>query len=156
MLKRITEFFVVDILISLDKIKRYSQDFQTLEEFLMDEKTCDAIMRELELIGEAVRHVLICSQHSNLVNQNWRIIVDFRNVIAHEYFGINYHEIFNIINNDILHFEQEFLEFIQQIPNSQFYIALEFAKKELAVLNRTHSIKHLEYIELLLKQKKST
>ena len=55
---RVIEYFVLDILIAIDKVKRYSAGFETGEEFAADEKSYSATMRELEIIGEALKHVL--------------------------------------------------------------------------------------------------
>ncbi|MBA3954661.1 DUF86 domain-containing protein [Candidatus Dependentiae bacterium] len=148
--KRIPEFFVIDILISLDKVKRYTKNFLSLEEFVIDEKTFDATVRELEIIGEALKHILSHSAYDYLVKHQWRIIVDFRNIVAHEYFGIDYDEIFDIVRNDLLEFEHEFLEFAQVVKSTELISALNFAKQELTKIKRYESINYLEYLESLL------
>jgi uncharacterized protein with HEPN domain len=51
------------------------------------------LMRKLEIIGEATKHLI----RGNLLDNEWQIVVDFRNVIAHEYFGIDSDEIWEVI-----------------------------------------------------------
>ncbi len=101
MSKRAIEFFIVDILIACDKIKRYSEDFSNGDELLHDEKSFDAVMRELQIIGEATKQLI----KDNILSDEYRIIVDFRNLIVHEYFGIDSDEIWGIISNDLLEFK---------------------------------------------------
>ncbi|MDD5158524.1 MAG: DUF86 domain-containing protein [Sulfuricurvum sp.] len=93
MSKRVVEFFIVDILIAIEKVKRYTSEFNHSQDFMHDEKSFDATMRELEIIGEATKHLI----RGNLLDNEWQIVVDFRNVIAHEYFGIDSDEIWEVI-----------------------------------------------------------
>lgn len=93
MSKRVVEFFIVDILIAIEKVKRYTSEFNCAQDFMHDEKSFDATMRELEIIGEATKHLI----RGNLLDNEWQIVVDFRNVIAHEYFGIDSDEIWEVI-----------------------------------------------------------
>jgi uncharacterized protein with HEPN domain len=93
MSKRVVEFFIVDILIAIEKVKRYTSEFNCAQDFIHDEKSFDATMRELEIIGEATKHLI----RGNLLDNEWQIVVDFRNVIAHEYFGIDSDEIWEVI-----------------------------------------------------------
>lgn len=103
MSKRIVEFFIVDILIAIEKVKRYTSEFDCAQDFMHDEKSFDATMRELEIIGEATKHLI----RWNLLDNEWQIVVDFRNVIAHEYFGIDSDEIWEVITIYLADFENE-------------------------------------------------
>jgi len=58
-------------------------------------------MRELQIIGEATKHLL----QAQLIDDTYRIVVDFRNVIVHEYFGIDADEIWDILQNELPTFE---------------------------------------------------
>jgi uncharacterized protein with HEPN domain len=66
-------------------------------------KGFDATMRELEIIGEASNHLI----KNKLLDKQWQIVVDFRNVIIHEYFGIDIDEIWEVIKIHLLEFEKE-------------------------------------------------
>ena len=63
-------------------------------------------MRELQIIGEATKKLL----HAGLLDDDYRIIVDFRNVIVHEYFGIDAEEIWDIVHNELPRFAQTVLK----------------------------------------------
>lgn len=121
MSKRITEFFIVDILIAIEKVKRYTNDFTSSQEFLYDEKSFDATMRELEIIGEATKHLI----RGNLLDTEWQIVVDFRNVIAHEYFGIDSDEIWEVITIYLDTFQIEIVKLFENGDKSILRDVLE-------------------------------
>ena len=87
--------YIVDILIAIDKIKRYSKPFLNAQELLYSEMAWDACIRELELIGEATKYLL----NANLLDNSYRRVVDFRNQITHGYFGINEEIVWDVIKN---------------------------------------------------------
>jgi uncharacterized protein with HEPN domain len=57
----------------------------------------DATMRELQIIGEATKHLL----QSGTLDDSHRVIVDFRNLIVHEYFGVDAEEIWEILREEL-------------------------------------------------------
>jgi uncharacterized protein with HEPN domain len=111
MSKRYLELFAVDILIAIDRIERYRVGYQTAQDFYHDEKSFDATMRELQIIGEATRHLLAMEW----VESDYRIVVDFRNVIVHEYFGINADEIWDILQHELPPFRDSIMQKLQQL-----------------------------------------
>jgi uncharacterized protein with HEPN domain len=72
---------------SICKIERYVEGL-TYETFMNDDKTIDAVIRPLTVIGEAAAHIPkeIISQTPEMP---WRSIRGIRNSVVHEYFGIN-------------------------------------------------------------------
>ena len=60
----------------------------TFEQFTKDNKTTDAVIRQITVIGEAATHI-----PEDIILQTpetpWRSIRGIRNVVVHEYFGIN-------------------------------------------------------------------
>jgi len=140
MSKRVLEFFIIDILIAIDKIKRYSKDFKNADDFYYDEKSFDATMRELQIIGEATKHLI----NSNLLDKSFRVIVDFRNLIVHEYFGIDKDEIWQIVTSHLYNFEEEILKLLK---NSNHKIVLDILNEN----KNDFKGKTLEYIEKLEK-----
>jgi uncharacterized protein with HEPN domain len=61
----------------------------SLEEFLDDSKTLDAVIRNFEIIGEAANRLPdnFKDRHTNI---DWHLIRGFRNRIVHDYFGVDY------------------------------------------------------------------
>ena len=149
--KRTIEIFVVDILLSIDRAKRYSQEHKTIESFIEDEKSYSAALRELEIIGEAMKYIINHKPFNHLVEPRWRIIIDFRNIIAHDYFGLRDNEVFKVLNRDLIAFEGEFLSFLNEIRNADLYEAFETAKEECMAKKHKESIKYLNSIVERLK-----
>ena len=72
----------------------------TREQFLGDEKTIDAVTRNLEIIGEAA-HKLPDEFKKKHYHVEWKSIVGLRNRIVHAYFGIDPDIIWQIIEKDL-------------------------------------------------------
>ena len=88
-----------------------------------------------------------------MIPSEWRAVVNFRNIIAHEYFGINYDEVFNIVKKHIPELEDDVLGFVKDLKNSnQLLIAVAVIIEELKLLNRKESIKYLQKVARLLKK----
>jgi uncharacterized protein with HEPN domain len=144
MSKRFVEFYIVDVLTAIDRIKRYTSNFKETNEFVSDEKCFDATMRELEITGEAIKHLLASDEMKHLTRSEWRIIVDFRNVITHEYFGIDVDEVFKVVKEDINVLEKEVLELIKNLKDkTKLYEALECAIDDLKKMHRKEGINYL-------------
>jgi uncharacterized protein with HEPN domain len=95
MSERDEHLLVEDILESGQKILRYTEGF-SFDDFVADEKTVDAVVRNFEIIGEAVGRLseTFRADHSHI---DWQRIRGFRNRIVHDYFGIDYSIVWNII-----------------------------------------------------------
>jgi uncharacterized protein with HEPN domain len=91
--------YLEDILTSSSKILKYADD-SSLDDLIKDEMRLEAIVRNFEIIGEASSKVPqeIRDKYSSI---EWRKISDFRNVLAHEYFGIDYDIMWNLIREKI-------------------------------------------------------
>ncbi len=95
------KFDLFALLEAIDKIKLYSQDFSDADTFYHDQKSFDATMMQFIVIGEIISRLDTNFKKSH--NQiPWQKIKDFRNIIAHDYFGIDADEIWDIINNKLL------------------------------------------------------
>jgi len=98
MSKRDISLYLLDIFIAIDKIKRYCKNFNNIEDLKYSEIAWDATIRELEIIGEAIK-ILIKNEVINA--KDYRKIVDFRNLIVHKYFGINEEIVWDVIVNKL-------------------------------------------------------
>ena len=87
--------FYNDILESIEAIFDYVKGLE-FEDFETDRKTYQAVIREFEIIGEATKHILNDARECS-PDIPWRSIIDFRNVISHEYFGIRLKTIWDLI-----------------------------------------------------------
>ncbi|MEK6755715.1 MAG: DUF86 domain-containing protein [Bacteroidota bacterium] len=78
---------IEDILEAIHKTQRYVSGL-SFDEFCADDKVVDAVVRNLEVIGEAARHI-----PSEIESRNpdvpWGEMRGMRNILVHEYFGVN-------------------------------------------------------------------
>lgn len=88
-----------DILEAIAKIERYTAGM-TFENFGADEKTVDAVLRNLEVIGEAARHVPE-NVRQEFLDIPWDKMRGIRNVVIHEYFGVSLPIIWQTIKHDL-------------------------------------------------------
>ena len=91
--------YLDDILDSIDRIREYIQGMDD-DAFGSDRKTQDAVIRNLEVIGEASRN--IADELKAQANEiEWSKIIGFRNILAHEYFGVSVPIVWDIIQNKL-------------------------------------------------------
>lgn len=84
---RVWHFRLEDIVQAVEKILRYT-DGMTFEQFVEDDRTLDAVVRNFTVIGEAARHVPddLTRDHPEIP---WDEMRGIRNVVVHEYFGVS-------------------------------------------------------------------
>ena len=93
------EFRIDDIIEAIEKIDRYTRGIN-FDEWQQDEKTVDAVVRNIEVIGEAASHlpIEIQEQYQDIP---WNMMKGIRNVLAHEYFGIDLKIVWKTVKNDL-------------------------------------------------------
>ena len=97
---------------SIEKIELYSKDFGDADTFYHDQKSFDASMMQFVVIGEIISRLdeNFKISHTEIP---WQKIKDFRNIIAHDYFGIDADEIWDIINNKLLPLKSDIKNLIE-------------------------------------------
>ena len=91
---------VLLMLEAIDKIFRYTNDLNTEIEFENDIESFDATMMNFIVIGECVSK--LSDNFKDLNPQiDWRKVLSFRNVLAHDYFGILAEEVWEIIKKHL-------------------------------------------------------
>ena len=86
-----------DIIESCHKIMDYTKDI-SFEQFILDPKTIDAVVRNFEIIGEAANR-LPEEFKDSYRDIDWHRIRGFRNRIVHDYFGIDYSIVWQVKEN---------------------------------------------------------
>lgn len=91
--------FLEDMLQSMEKIEDYTEgtDFNS---FVRNPMMVDAVIRNLEVIGEACKYVpaRIREEHDEIP---WKAIIGLRNIAIHKYFSLDLENIWKIIKDDL-------------------------------------------------------
>ncbi len=90
---------VSDMLDAIAKIYRYTGGM-TFEEFSSDEKTIDAVVRNLGVIGEAARYIPD-SVRNGYPEIPWSAIVGMRNFVIHQYSGVSLTTVWATLKDDL-------------------------------------------------------
>lgn len=103
-----------DILEAIRRIQDYilDMDYKT---FLDDMKTRDAVVRNLEIIGEASKNIRddIRNQYSDVP---WKEMSGVRDKLIHHYFGINFEVVWTIIHEELPGIEKSISEILNTLP----------------------------------------
>jgi uncharacterized protein with HEPN domain len=101
------------ILDSIKKIKSFSKGINEIS-FLKNELIQSAVERQLEIIGEAASK-LSDGLKEKYITIEWHKIKAFRNIIAHEYFGLSKIQVWTVINVDIPKLKKEIQKILKEI-----------------------------------------
>jgi uncharacterized protein with HEPN domain len=87
---------------SIQKIQDYTSKFKNADELNEDTKSFDATMMNFVVIGEMVEKLSsdFISETENDID--WFKVKGFRNIIAHNYFGIDAEEVWQIIQSSLI------------------------------------------------------
>lgn len=105
---------LLGIIEAIEKIETYSSDFKDAEEFYYESKSFDATMMQFVVIGEMINKLSVGFKKSHN-SIPWIKIKDFRNIIAHDYFGIDSDEIWDIIHNKIKPLKKQIVDLLNEI-----------------------------------------
>lgn len=105
MSKRHVDLLLNDIRNAIDRAEQYTENL-TIDTFSKDQKTIDAVVRNLEIIGEAANRLPEDFKQSQ-PNIEWHKVVGLRHRIVHEYFGIDLQIIWQILRKDLPEFHHK-------------------------------------------------
>jgi uncharacterized protein with HEPN domain len=98
-MSRSSRVYLDDILQAIRDIREFTSEM-TREQFMSDRKTQHACIRNLEVIGEAVKH-LPPDLRDRAPEIEWQKIAGLRDILTHEYFGVDRAILWDIITNKL-------------------------------------------------------
>jgi len=99
------KIYLQDILEAISKIRDYTAGL-TFENFAAEPKTRDAVIRNLEVIGEAVKKIPK-EIRSRAPDVEWKRMAGLRDVLIHEYFRIDQEIVWDLVQNKLPILEEQ-------------------------------------------------
>jgi len=105
------KLFLEDIMESIGKIEKYIEGI-SFENFVGRQIVIDAVIRNLEIIGEACKHIpaRIRKRYEKIP---WKAIIGLRDIATHEYFGLDLENIWKIVREDIPKNKETFTKILE-------------------------------------------
>ncbi len=115
-MKRDSRLFLRDILEAAQQIKSFVAGFDYLQ-FQSDDKTSSAVIRKLEIIGEAVKHIpdAIKEKYPNI---KWKEVAGMRDRLVHGYFGVDYSLVWDTTQTDIPRLITEISQILNELAQA--------------------------------------
>ena len=113
MFNRTYELFLFDVYIAIVKIEKTVDRFDNAQTLLYDYNAWDSVIREFEIIGEATNYLI----KNNILDETSRVVVDFRNLLIHNYFGIDAEEVYDVVKSDLPNFKNQITDKLSQLDN---------------------------------------
>ena len=110
--KRSLLLYMEDILVSIQNIENYVNDI-TEQEFRTNQEKQDAVIRRLEIIGEAVKKIPE-NIRGKYTEVPWRQISGMRDVVIHEYFGVSSPLIYKTATSDLSLLKEAIIKLIEK------------------------------------------
>jgi uncharacterized protein with HEPN domain len=99
-----------DMLEAIEKIRRYTGSL-SFDIFMKDDKTIDAVLHNLQIIGEAANRLPegFTENHSDI---EWFKIIGLRHRVVHDYFGVDLEIVWQILQRDLGVFESQIRQLV--------------------------------------------
>lgn len=111
--KKDPKIFLEHIKESIEEIEKHIKNMSE-RNFMDDIKTQDAVIRRIEIIGEATRNLPVGFKKKN-PEVEWKEIASMRNKLIHEYFGVDLELVWFVVNSDILKLKEQIKNLLEKI-----------------------------------------
>lgn len=100
------------------RIRRYALEVSSAEEFYVNQLVFDATLMNFVVVGEMVDRLSpdLRARHSDV---DWQRVKDMRNLVAHDYLGIDAEEVWQIIHTDVVQLESELITILQEVRGAK-------------------------------------
>jgi uncharacterized protein with HEPN domain len=113
---RDVRLYLEDIVSACEKIGRFTHGM-TQESFVADERTYDAVLRNLEVLGEAAKRVPDATRQE-MPEVPWRAIAGFRDFVAHVYFALDDAIVWSAVQDEVPKLCQSVARFLDRHGSS--------------------------------------
>jgi uncharacterized protein with HEPN domain len=105
--------YIKDILISIQDVEEFTTGI-TFEDFLKDKKTIKAVIRSLEVLGEASKKIPdeIRNRYPRIP---WKRMAGMRDKLIHEYFGVDLEIVWNVAKKELPPVKSSIEELVREI-----------------------------------------
>ncbi len=93
------KLYLIHISECIDRIESYTRGM-TKETFLASSMVQDAVIRNLQTLAESTQR-LSARAREGQPGIDWRKIAGFRNILVHDYLGVDLEKVWNILQNDL-------------------------------------------------------
>jgi len=116
-MKRDYSLYIKDILDCIERVEEFVGDMN-FDEFLVDDKTSSAVVRKLEIIGEATKNIpkSITQEYEEIP---WKEMVRMRDKIIHFYFGVDYEIVWNVIKERLPQIKPTIRRILEDMENDR-------------------------------------
>ena len=104
--------YLNDLLERIQRIESYTEEGR--EVFFQSMLIQDAVVRKFEVMGESVKQ-LSQELRQNYPEIPWRRIAGFRDVLIHDYLGVDTNEVWNVVERNLPELKSQILMILQQL-----------------------------------------
>jgi len=112
-MKRTYKDYILDVLSSIQEIGEFTKDMN-FEEFIKDRKTVNAVIRSLEVMGEAVKKIPV-EIRDRYPEIPWKYIAGMRDKLIHEYHGVDLEIVWEVVKKEVPPLKQLFEKILTEL-----------------------------------------